>query len=128
MAGRRDKKYLISTSCPKVSLNTSCCYRRVPSTLFFNNHIKTVLDLLKPNYERQVFGKQSLQKQPYDGHSHKRNFTIGNGVVVKIHWHNCVTWQPGTIVEKLGPVSYIVNLHSGLSEGATLIRFIDRKS
>ena len=24
-----------------------------------------------------------------------------------------VTWQPGIIVEKIGPVSYIVNLHSG---------------
>ena len=39
-------------------------------------------------------------------------FMIGNDVMVKIHRYNCVTW-PGTIVEKLGPVLYIVNLHSG---------------
>ena len=57
--------------------------------------------------------KQSLQKQANDEHSHERNFMLGVDVVVKIHRHNCVTWQPGTIVKKLGPVSYIVNLHNG---------------
>ena len=38
---------------------------------------------------------------------------LGDDVVVKIHCHNCFTWQPGIIVDELGPVSYIVNLHNG---------------
>ena len=84
-----------------------------PSTLFLNRHIKTVLDLLKPGYEREVLEKQSLQKHAYDGHSHERNFLTSENVMVKILRHNCVTWQPGIIVKKLGPVSYIVNMHSG---------------
>ena len=57
--------------------------------------------------------RNSLQKHAYDGYSHERNFLTDDNVMVKILCHNCVTWQPGTIVEKLGPVSYIVNMHSG---------------
>ena len=116
MAGRRDKRsdqHKLSSFLLKYRSTPHAVTGVPPSTLFLNRHIKTVLDLLKPDYGRQVLEKQSLQKQAYDGHSHERNFMIGDDVMVKIHRHNCVTWQPGTVVEKLGPVSYIVNLRSG---------------
>ena len=107
MAGRRDKRsdqHKLSSFLLKYC-STPHSVTGVPtSTLFLNRHIKTVLDLLKPDHGRQVLEKQSLQKQAYDGHSHERNFMIGDDVMVKIHRHNCVTWLPGTVVEKLGPV------------------------
>ena len=33
-----------------------------PSVLLFNRNLKTILDLLKPDNERQVLDKQSTQK------------------------------------------------------------------
>ena len=115
MAGRRDKRsdqHKLSSFLLKYRSIPHDVTGVPPSTLFLNRHIKTVLDLLKPGYERQVLEKQSLQKHAYDGHSHERIFLTGDNVMVKIHHHNCVTWQPGT-TGKLGPVSYIVNMHSG---------------
>ena len=116
MAGRRDKRsnqHKLSSFLLKYHSTPHAVTGVPPSTLFLKLHIKIVLDLLKPDYERQVLEKQSLQKQSYDGHSHKKNILWLVMMLVKIHRHNCVTWQPGTIVEKLGPMLYIVNMHSG---------------
>ena len=84
-----------------------------PSTLFLNFHIKIVLDLLKQNYERQVLEKHSLQNQGHDRHCHKRHFML-----VMTLWSRFIITTVSLcslvlFVEKLGPVLYIVNLHSG---------------
>ena len=49
----------------------------------------------------------------YDRHSHEKNFVVGDGVVVKTHCHNRVTWQLGIIVEKFSPDSYILSIGDG---------------
>ena len=52
---------------------------------------------------------------------------VGDDVVFKIHHHNCVKWQPGTIVEKPGPVLYIVNMHSGSWQRCHLDQILRRE-
>ena len=64
MAGRRDKRsdqHKLSSFLLKYRSTPHAVTGVPPSTLFLNRHIKTVLDLLKPGYERQVLEKQSLQ-------------------------------------------------------------------
>ena len=70
------------------------------------------LDLLKTDCEKQVLEKQ-CRETGLQWTQLQENLVVADVVIVKIHCQNCVTWQPGTIVEKPGPVSYIVSLDSG---------------
>ena len=54
-----------------------------PCTLFLGRSICTRFDLLKPNLESSVAGKQAEQKSQHDKHACQRKFSIGEKVMVK---------------------------------------------
>ena len=56
--------------------------------------------------------KQSQQKSAHDGRSHSRAWIAGDRVLVRNH-HDGPDWILGTIIEVLGPVTYLVETDSG---------------
>ena len=83
-----------------------------PSELFLNRKLHTRFDLLKPNLQSFVTSKQADQKSHHDSHSKLRYLFPGQPVMVKdFRYHN--KWIPGTIVWKLEPVTYSVEVGNG---------------
>ena len=83
----------------------------LPGELFLQRKLQTKVDLLKPDQERLVTSRQAAQKIP----SHKytlRSLAIGSADMVRNYWRP-YKWVPGTIVWKLGPVTYQVDLGRG---------------
>ena len=73
-----------------------------PNSLF----LKTV-DLLRPDPEARVLEKQYQQKTGHDQRARNRQFSVGDSVMAK-NFHSGSSWVPGTIVSKLGPLSYLI--------------------
>ena len=72
------------------------------------------LDLLKPCGSDQVIQKQSNQSYHHNLHARTHEFDIGQAVMIRNFWGQpkCL---PGEIVQKNGPLSYLVNTQTGLS-------------
>ena len=83
-----------------------------PCTLFLGRSIHTRFDLLKPNLESSVAGKQAEQKSQHDKHAHQREFSIGEKVMVK-NLQPGPTWIPGTVTKQLGPVTFSITMDDG---------------
>ena len=83
-----------------------------PCQLLMGRDLRTRLSLLQPNCERSVLEKQSLQKACHDRRSRPRNWVAGDRVLVRNH-RDGPDWIPATIVDVLGPVTYIVETESG---------------
>ena len=82
-----------------------------PGELFLQRKLRTKFDLLKPDQGRLVTSRQAAQKP--QSHKHTlRVFTIGSAVMVR-NYRRPDKWVPGTIVRKLGPVTYQVDLGRG---------------
>ena len=84
-----------------------------PPSVLNNRRLKTVLDLIKPDIGRRVQDKQELQKRAYDHHAQERIIEVGDPVMVRVYRDNRQNWEPGTVVEKISPVSFVVELLNG---------------
>ena len=92
---------------PHATTNTAPC------ELFMGRSLRTRLDLLRPNLEDSVLHQQAQQKQTHDQHSKWREFAVGQQVLVR-SYRPGPTWLHGTIVERTGPLSYVVQVQDGL--------------
>ncbi len=77
-----------------------------PASLFLQRHVRTRLDLVRPEIEDIVSASQATQKQHHDRHSWKRDFFIGQRVMVR----NLPPWPQWIIVERKGPLTYLVQV------------------
>ena len=84
--------------------------RETPSKLFLGRELRTRLDLLKLDCQNQVLVKQSNQKQQHDQHARNRVFEVDQKVMVR-NMRPGPTWIPGVIIQQIGPVSYLVDVH-----------------
>ena len=83
-----------------------------PSDLFLQRQLRTRFDLLKADSRGLVESRQRYQKKQHDNHTRLRNFVIGSPVMVRDYRH-ADKWVPGTVVKKLGPVTYRVDIGNG---------------
>lgn len=83
-----------------------------PSMLFYGRNIRTRLDLLKPNVSVRVRKEQDRQKLHHDTRSKEREFEIEQAVWVR-NYRDGPKWIKGVVVDKLGPVSYLVKTMNG---------------
>ena len=81
-----------------------------PCELFLGRMVRTRLDLMKPNVAEQVLQQQARQKDAHDSHARYRDLHIGKKVMVRNNRPG-PTWIPGEIVQKLGPVTYLVDVY-----------------
>ena len=82
-----------------------------PSQLFLGWKLRTRFDLLKPDTKGVVLTIQADQKQYHDRHV-RHCLCPGTPVMVQ-NFQDARKWIPGTIVKKLGPVTYSVDLGTG---------------
>ena len=85
-----------------------------PSELFLKRSLRTHLDLLLPNVESTVRLSQAKQKAQHDTHTKGREFSIGESIMAK-NFRTGAPWLPGTITERLGPVTYLVRVKNNLT-------------
>ena len=78
-----------------------------PCSLFLHRPLRTRLDLLRPNLEACVVEKQAQQKAVHDRRAQCREFLVGQSVMVR-NFRPGQDWVPAIVVERLGPVSYLV--------------------
>lgn len=78
-----------------------------PCSLFLKREVRTRFDLLRPDQDSHVKEKQAKQKTAHDRHCRTRHFTVGQGVMAK-NLRPGPDWIPATVVERLGPLSYLV--------------------
>ena len=83
-----------------------------PASSFLGRPIRTRFDLLRPELGRKV-REQARQKQRHDAHSRFREFAVGDKVMIR-DGRDKSLWRPGTVMELRGPVSYQVQLESGV--------------
>ena len=78
-----------------------------PSSLFLHRGIRTCLDLLLPDRESHVLTKQAKQKAQHDQRARGNDFFIGQSVMAK-NLRPGPDWVPAVVVERLGPLTYLV--------------------
>ena len=86
-----------------------CTTGVAPSDLFLGRTLRTRLDMLHPGVRNTVTAQQQRQKQQHDRHSHMREFPVGH-VVWTRNWREGPRWVKGVIVDRLGPLSYLVRV------------------
>ena len=84
-----------------------------PSSLFLHRRIRTRLDLLHPNSESQVLAKQAQQKSQHDRRAQHREFFVGQTVMAR-NLRPGPDWVPTVVVERLGPLTYLVKTSNKL--------------
>ena len=95
-------------------------YRNTPQSttgvslavMMFNRPLRCHLDLLKPNIEETVQGRQIQQQLNHNIHSKDWKFQINGTVFVENFGHGS-KWFAGTIDEIRGPLTYMVRLPDG---------------
>ena len=100
--------------------NFLLCYRstphattnRSPSSLFLHREVRTRLDLLRPKVKTNVLNQQANQVQGRNQHAVTRNFQEGEKVMVRNYSSRGNKWMPGIVKQKLGPLSYLVQVPS----------------
>ena len=83
-----------------------------PCELFLKRPLRTRLDLMRPELEGTVFNRQAMQKQGHDQHTRRLEFFIGQRVLVR-NLRDGPRWLPATVIERRGPLSYLVQIPSG---------------
>ena len=86
-----------------------------PAQLLFGRNLKSRLDLLKPNIKRVVDGRLLKNEK-----GTVVSFQNGEMVMVR-HYHRGPKWLKGEVLERIGPVLYMV-----LVDGATWRRHVDQ--
>ena len=115
-AGKKEGK-----SLPYVVSNFLLKYRSIPHSvtgaapcsLMLKFGVRTVLDLVKPDYENRVKNKQADQKMNFDKRSKERSFEIGQKVMTRNYRSKQDKCIAGVIVSKKGDLTYIVKLSNG---------------
>ena len=67
---------------------------------------------MRPDIKGKVGIKQAQQKFYHDQHSNTRELFIGQKVMVR-NLRPGDKWIPGTIIERTGPLSYVVQVAGG---------------
>jgi len=80
-----------------------------PGKLFLGRDLRTRLDLLGPQLNTQVCNKQAAQKEPHDNRAKTREFCVGQEVMAR-NFRPGTKYLPGVVVQKLGPLSYLVEM------------------
>ena len=93
-------------STPHATTNESPCM------LFLRRQVRTKFDLLRPDMKKQVATKQAQQKTHHDEHAKLRELAVGDTVVCR-DFRGTSKWQRGTILYKLGPLTYTIVLPDG---------------
>ena len=93
-------------SSPHATTNQSPC------SLFLKREVRTRFDLMKPNGEKQVAEKQASQKRAHDKKAKGRELTAGQEVMAR-NYRDGDKWMPGTVIERKGPLSYIIQMETG---------------
>nr|XP_037269665.1 uncharacterized protein LOC119161319 [Rhipicephalus microplus] len=83
--------------------------KEAPANLMFGRHLRSKLDILKPELEELVRQQEFIQSSLCS--SKARQFAVGDGVLVRNH-RGPLRWLPGTVVRQEGPVSYAVKVHT----------------
>ena len=83
-----------------------------PSMLLMKRKLRSRLDLLRPDVEAKVHSNQIKMKQQHDKQARSRSFYVGDAVFAR-NFLNKPKWMSGVIQEKLGPVSFLVELPDG---------------
>lgn len=86
-----------------------------PCSLFLQRELRTRFHLLLPDCERRVCQKQAEQVANHDQHIKHREFVSGQSVRVR-NLRPGPKWITGTILQRLGPLSYLVKLESGVQQ------------
>ena len=74
--------------------------------------LRTRWDLLKPDTERTVQHRQLKQSDRPNPRVKLREFDINESVMVK-NFGSGPDWIPGKVAQKLGPLTYLVNVSGG---------------
>ena len=80
-----------------------------PTELLFGRKVRTHLDHLHPDEAKAVEEQQLKQKVYQDRHAKDRQVNVGDPVYVN-NFSSVPCWLPGVVVNKSGPVSFIVKL------------------
>ena len=85
-----------------------------PSMLFLGREVRTRLHLLGPHGQlvKTVNERQASQKQQHDRRAQIREFFIGQEVVAR-NLRPGPRYVPGVVVQKQGPLSYVVEVKDG---------------
>ena len=100
---------LVHRSLPHSTTN------RTPSELFLKRKLRTRMDLLRPDsqVQRRVSEKQGSQKLDHDRHSTPREYRIGETVMAR-NYRDGPKWMEGVVMERKGPLSYVVQVNHGM--------------
>ena len=80
-----------------------------PTELLFGRKVRTHLDHMHPDEAKAVEEQQLKQKVYHDRHAKDRQVNVGDPVYVT-NFSSGPCWLPGVVVNKSGPVSFIVKL------------------
>ena len=83
-----------------------------PCKLLTGREFRTRLSLLRPDVNKSVRDRQTSQKVSHDRRARARSFVVGDRVLAR-NLRPGPDWIRGTIVEVLGPVTYIVEVDGG---------------
>lgn len=83
-----------------------------PSQLFLKRSLRTRFHLMQPDLKRDVVMKQAGHKVQHDQHSRNKEFTPGSNVLVRVY-RGPNKWISGIVLQKLGPVTYSVEIEPG---------------
>jgi len=78
---------------------------RSPAELFLKRQPRTRFNLIKPDLRSKIVDKQSP-----DVSTKFRQFECIDRVRVRSHRNGEEKWMPGTIVKRLGPLTYLVRV------------------
>ena len=85
-----------------------------PAEMLMGRRLRSHLDQLRPDVAQRVIRQQDKQKYHHDKHAKTRVFGIGDTVLVRNFTKSGYLWQPGTITDHAGLVSYKIRLaHNG---------------
>ena len=69
--------------------------------------------MLRPDNATKVGEKQAAQKLDHDSHAKLREYKIGDNVMAR-NYSSGPKWESAVVVERKGPLSYTVQLDSGV--------------
>ena len=111
--GKSDFHQVLSAFLLRTRITPHSTTNKAPAELFLKRSLRTRFDLLRPSAEEQGMMRQSMQKTYHDQHSRSREFFVGQRVLAR-NFRAGQRWLPGTITERRGPLSYLVQLQQGI--------------
>ncbi|KFD58860.1 hypothetical protein M514_00023, partial [Trichuris suis] len=87
--------------------------KKSPAELFLGRRLRLTLDLIRPTVRQQRRRNEKMEQQFNRRHgARKREFSIGDTVLVKDHYAN--RWIPATVRRRLGNVVYQLETKHGM--------------